>query len=48
MNEPFSLIPGDDEIDVVVAAVRAVADPKGFLSIKAVTKLLLPEEREER
>ena len=33
---------------MVVAAARAVADPKGFLSIKAVTKLLLPEEKEER
>ena len=33
---------------MVVAAARAVADPKGFLSIKDVTKLLLPEEKEER
>ena len=48
MNLFLSFDPGDDEIDVVVAAARAVADPKGFLSIKAVTKLLLPEEREER
>ena len=44
----FSPIAGDDEIEVVVAAARAVADPKGFMSIKAVTKLLLPEEKEER
>ena len=47
-SESLSLIPGDDEIDVVLAAVKSVADPKGFLSIKAITKLLLSEEKEER
>ena len=47
-NDSFALIPGEDEVEVVVAAARAVADPKGFLSMKAITKLLLPEEKEER
>ena len=44
-GESLSLIPGDDEIEVVLAAVKSVADPKGFLSIKAITKLLLSEEK---
>ena len=47
-NDSFVLIPGEDEVEVVVAAAREVADPKGFLSMKAITKLLLPEEKEER
>ena len=47
-NNSFALIPGEDEVEVVVAAAREVADPKGFLSMKAITKLLLPEEKEER
>ena len=47
-NDSFALIPGEDEVEVVVAAAREVADPKGFLSMKAITKLLLPEEKEER
>ena len=47
-NDLFALIPGEDEVEVVVAAAREVADPKGFLNVKAITKLLLPEEKEER
>ena len=47
-TESFGLIAGEDEIEVVISAARAVADPKGFLSMKDVTKLLLPEQKEER
>ena len=42
------LIAGEDEIEVVISAAREVADPKGFISMKDITKLLLPEEKEER
>ena len=39
-TESFGLIAGEDEIEVVISAARAVADPKGFLSMKDISKLL--------